>query len=679
MSDTEPDLGSDVAPPPVADEPTGDTVVAGRETRNPLSGQVLRFANKVHAALREWDRSDLAERITAESAQWSEQDLVVVACGDIKRGKSSLLNELLGRTDLLPVDADVATSVHLVIRHGSTPSVTVTRIGPEGEALQQQIAFAEVAGVASMQGDESLREGVVAVELRVPHPLLARGLVLIDTPGVGGMSRGHRDLALAALSRADALLFTISAQEPVARTELEFLAEASERTDRVVLVVTKSDVNSDEANAAMLAEHRAKLQAFTATMAERAAAGTVDVEVPARLSRLAAAPVVLTSSYLAAQGRRRHEAGREEQAERLFRRSGMPELIGVLIRSADNRDTIRLFNLIALLRVLLADAERQTRAVYRASSGESGVTEELAVRQRELEEFGSKQARWRTTLGNSIVRSQTNSSRLVTRELNRVRDHYREMIEQSTDIAAISETLPGDLERSLHGAWNELVEAINADFRATLGSVLDEFGAAGMDVMLGEMELPDGLRELAAGRSASVQGGDRFLEDSLPMAMQTYTFANMANGLAALLGVATGGLGFLAYGIGAAISFQIGGMRKRAREKQRMAVELQRFVSELLFGQEGVAKEFTTELSLRILDLREHVEQYVEQRLIERRKQIEQESRELQQLLRAEAGKRSEAQRSAKQRLDEIAKLRADLETVRQSVSDRLAASARRA
>ena len=655
---------TDPATDPVAervDEPVDDAGVAPRRaTRDPLAVQVLRLGNRVHASLREWDRADLGERIAAEAEQWNLQQLVVVACGDIKRGKSSLLNAILDRSQLLPVDSDVATSVHLVIRYGAEFGILVTRIGPDGEPMHERAEIDDLVDVASMRGDPSRREGVTAVEIMLDHPVLERGIVLIDTPGVGGMGRGHRDLALAALGQADALLFTVSAEEPVARSELEFLVEASERTEQVVLVVTKSDSNSEAVNGEMIAELRNKMQTFTDTMAQRAASGGVDSDVPVRLTHLLEAPVVLSSSFLA------------EQAQRLMSRSGIDELRGLLQHSADNRELIRVANLLALLRVLLADVEREAQARVRAASGDSQVADELAQRQLALEEFGSKQARWRTTLGNSIVRLQTNSSRLVTRELNRVKEHYRELIEATPDGTALAASLPGELEQSLHGAWNELVQAINTDFRSTLGALLEEFGTDGMDAVLGEFEMPEGLRELSSSRGSNT-AGSTLLDDGLPMAMQTFTFANIANAAAGALGLATGGLGLVAYGIGAALALPLGNLRKRAREKQRVKGELLRYLGDLLFGQEGVAREFTTELSLRILDLREEVERFVEQQLADRRKQLEREHRELQLLLRSESGKRQEAKAAGGARLAEIERVRAEIEPLQRAVLQRLA------
>ena len=120
----------------------------------------------------------------------------------------------------------------------------------------------------------------------------------------------------------------------------------------------------------------------------------------------------------------------------------------------------------------------------------------------------------------------------------------------------------------------------------------------------------------------------------------------------------------------------IGKMRKKSREKQRMKADLHRYLSDLLFGQEGVGKEFTTELSLRILDLREQVELFVEQRLLERRKQLEREHRELQMLLRSEGGQRQEAKKAGQARVADVNKLRAEIEPLHKAIDQRLAETA---
>lgn len=194
---------------------------AGAPGLPPVVADVLRLANRVHVLTVKTGHDDLRQRIESEATSWKDSEVRVVVAGEIKRGKTSFINALLGHPGLLPVDADVATSVHLAVRHAEALSVTAVR-RPSGRGQEERVTIRpdQLIDYASMQGQAVAREGVVGVEIGLPHPLLERGLVLIDTPGVGGLTRGHRDSALAALRFADALLFTVSVEEPIGRSEL---------------------------------------------------------------------------------------------------------------------------------------------------------------------------------------------------------------------------------------------------------------------------------------------------------------------------------------------------------------------------------------------------------------------------------------------------------------------------
>src|SRR6266542_4092843 len=92
-------------------------------------------------------------------------------------------------------------------------------------------------GVSSESGDSEL----VGVEIRIPCDLLAGGLVLVDTPGVGGLGSPQAAASLAALSMADAALFVTDAEQELAPTELEVLRQARELCDTIACVLTKTD------------------------------------------------------------------------------------------------------------------------------------------------------------------------------------------------------------------------------------------------------------------------------------------------------------------------------------------------------------------------------------------------------------------------------------------------------
>jgi len=630
-----------------------------------LIRDVLSYANRVHTFFEQQKRSDLAERIANEAKRWNEDEVAVIVAGEMKRGKSSLLNALIGHPGLLPVDADVATAVHLVIRAGE-PSVSVTRRDSAGDVLTEAIEASQLVNYASMAGDEALRDGVLSVEVLAQDPLLEAGVSLVDTPGVGGMTRGHRDVTMSALQRADVLMFAISAQDPVSRTELEFLAEARERIDNVILVITKSDLNTDERNEKLIAENRERFAVHHRTMLDAAAKGDErDKEMAERFGRFVEAPYVLTSSYLMEQAERRAERGRLDSAAEFRERSGIDRLRHPLLRTVEIRTDIRLANIVQLASILVADLQQETSERLRAISGDRSVESEIQAQQEQLEAFASKQARWRGRLGTGIQRLQTTASRNVSRELNLVRSHYQQIIEETKDFDALQEVLPAELERSLVAAWTNLAAQAAQAFNELLEDLLSDFGIGGLDTVLGDLDMPPGLRELIADEHGPQAQEFSMLDDGLPVTMQSFMFGNMANAAAGVLGIATGGLGLVAYGIGAAIAIPIAQARKKQQKRQRTIMEYQKVLNEALFGQEGIAKEFSTELSLRIIDLREQIEEAIDNRLNARRAELEGRRRELQGLLKGAVEKRQAAKQHGEKLASELATMAADADRLR--------------
>jgi hypothetical protein len=85
------------------------------------------------------------------------------------------------------------------------------------------------------------RLGVRVVEVQLPNDHLTNGVVLVDTPGIGGLNVEHTAVTLEYLVNADALLFVVSAGEPLTTTELEFLSDAAHYSDFLVIALTKVD------------------------------------------------------------------------------------------------------------------------------------------------------------------------------------------------------------------------------------------------------------------------------------------------------------------------------------------------------------------------------------------------------------------------------------------------------
>jgi hypothetical protein len=158
--------------------------------------------------------------------------------GETKRGKSSLVNALIGVPNLSPVDAAVATSSFLEFSHGERAAARAYLPGREDPV---ELNPQELRDWGTVLG--RLPEGIRPprrIEVTYQAPVLTY-LSLVDTPGVGGLDSMHVEIAMDAVSRCTALLFVVDASSPFSKPELNFLIEASKRVNFVVFALTKVD------------------------------------------------------------------------------------------------------------------------------------------------------------------------------------------------------------------------------------------------------------------------------------------------------------------------------------------------------------------------------------------------------------------------------------------------------
>ncbi|MGE0170977.1 dynamin family protein [Nocardioides sp.] len=215
------------------------------------------------------------QRLDAAAQRLRDSALTVVVCGEFKRGKSSLLNALLEEDPpLFPVDAAVATSLVTVVSHAPTERIMVALAGPDGKITDRQIGREEIAGYVTEGANPGNELTASLVSVQTPNPRLASGVVLVDTPGVGGVFTDHTAATMAYLPGADAVVFVSDFTQPLLGTEVEFLRRAAEAAkvtgdvDALVFVVTKADLVDADQRAQLLANTVAKLADATGRPAE---------------------------------------------------------------------------------------------------------------------------------------------------------------------------------------------------------------------------------------------------------------------------------------------------------------------------------------------------------------------------------------------------------------------------
>jgi hypothetical protein len=187
-------------------------------------------------------REDLANRLSETRKRAAEPGVRVLVVGEFKQGKSTLVNEVLGRA-ICPVDDDVATAVLTYVRYSpETWGKAFRQAGDHAHAEAEPIDPAGAAMYVSELGNPSNEKELLRVEFGLPSSALKQGMILVDTPGVGGLESAHGFVTIGALAQADAVVFVTDASQELSGPELGFLKHAHELCPTVIHVVTKIDV-----------------------------------------------------------------------------------------------------------------------------------------------------------------------------------------------------------------------------------------------------------------------------------------------------------------------------------------------------------------------------------------------------------------------------------------------------
>lgn len=160
----------------------------------------------------------------------------VLVAGEAKRGKSTLVNALLGRS-VLPTGVVPQTALPTTLAYGDADRVDVTY----SYSLPEERGLDALEDLVTEQGNPRNQRGVAAVTVRLPAPLLAKGLELVDTPGTGSVYEHNTTVTTGALGRMDAAILVLSADPPISAGERALLRELRAGAVAVFYVLNKVD------------------------------------------------------------------------------------------------------------------------------------------------------------------------------------------------------------------------------------------------------------------------------------------------------------------------------------------------------------------------------------------------------------------------------------------------------
>lgn len=182
----------------------------------------------------------------------------LVVLGEVKRGKSSFVNALLGEEGLSPVADHITSAVPVKFIYGDQLRYVVHFLPdqdgdtPEPKEIQKN----ELALYATEQGIEIDKSAesklnrnnhlmVNYIQVEYPNRFLKEGLILIDLPGLGGVFQHHTRLVWEYLepSRVDHVAFVFdSVSHPINEYERDSVVRICARgIKRFMFLQTKTD------------------------------------------------------------------------------------------------------------------------------------------------------------------------------------------------------------------------------------------------------------------------------------------------------------------------------------------------------------------------------------------------------------------------------------------------------
>ncbi|MGB0107238.1 MAG: dynamin family protein [Terriglobales bacterium] len=304
----------------------------------------------------EFDAEQVAADARSVAERVSEGRFYVACIGQFKRGKSSVLNALVGDS-VLPTGVVPVTTVPTIVRHGPHAAARVRFQAAAGGWTD--IPVKTVDEYVSEEKNPENAKHVAALEIFVPSPLLATGMCFVDTPGLGSVFTGNTAATQAFIPHIDAALVVIGADPPLAGEELVMVEAVAQRVQDLIFTVNKADRTTDAERAAAVAFARRQLekriQHSVGPLFEVSAAEQLGHRGPGRdWDKLVAALKHLVEG----SGRRLIRAACERGVERIS------EQLLVMIteeREALQRPIEESESRIAVMKQTIADAERSMR------------------------------------------------------------------------------------------------------------------------------------------------------------------------------------------------------------------------------------------------------------------------------------------------------------------------------
>lgn len=209
-------------------------------------GEVLNYLTSCIELAHRLKETSVAQQLERTALDIRNMRFKVAVVGDIKRGKSTLINTLLGQDNdtLSPVNSAVCTGCIVyymdlsVLTECESPHAKVYFYG---KADPERVDFLDIEDYITEDANPNNRRGVARVEIYGHFPLL-HSCCLVDTPGANAVIERHGEMVYDLLPSADAVIMAVMAGQAMTTSEAQMLqALSGDEQRKIFYVLTQID------------------------------------------------------------------------------------------------------------------------------------------------------------------------------------------------------------------------------------------------------------------------------------------------------------------------------------------------------------------------------------------------------------------------------------------------------
>jgi GTP-binding protein EngB required for normal cell division len=163
--------------------------------------------------------------------------LNIAILGRFKTGKSSFLNQLLGRS-VLPVGVIPVTAVVIEIEYGPDEAAEIRFL----DGLTEIIPLERVDEFVAEEKNPGNAKHVGIVRIETPLMEQYSGIRFVDTPGLESVFEHNTAVAMEWLPNVGLALVAVGADVPLSRHDIEFIQNLSRYTPNISILLTKVDI-----------------------------------------------------------------------------------------------------------------------------------------------------------------------------------------------------------------------------------------------------------------------------------------------------------------------------------------------------------------------------------------------------------------------------------------------------